>query len=101
MFKEILRDNLVCVLTSVGSTEDFPGTSSTSSNVSPSTIGPSIHFSLRISSVAAKNNIAQRAAAGRNRQNFRDSRDSWMKNHSMRGLARNQAHGAGLWASIR
>ena len=38
------KDNLVTV--SVGRTEDFPGTSSTSSNVSPSRIGPSIHFSL-------------------------------------------------------
>ena len=46
MFSEILRVSCVCVFTSVGSTEDFPGTSSTSSNVNPSRIGPSIHFSL-------------------------------------------------------
>ena len=45
MFREILRVSCVCVLTSVGRTEDFPGTSSTSSNVNPSRIGPSIHFS--------------------------------------------------------
>jgi hypothetical protein len=46
MFKGIFRVSQVCVLTSVGSTEDFPGNSKTSSNVRPSTIGPSIPISL-------------------------------------------------------
>src|SRR5580704_6714827 len=65
MFSEIFRVNCVCVLTSVGRTEDFPGTSSTSSNVNPSRIGPSIHFSLNDKKTAPKYNTAQRQAAGR------------------------------------
>src|SRR4029077_2595993 len=53
-----------CVFTSVGRTEDFPGTSSTSSNVNPSRIVPSIHFSLINKKTAPKYNTAQRPAAG-------------------------------------
>src|ERR1700733_1205490 len=65
IFREIVRVSCVRVFTSVGKTEDFPGTSSTSSNVNPSRIGPSIHFSLGDKKTAPKYNTAQRQAAGR------------------------------------
>src|SRR5579863_3784647 len=55
MFSEILRVSCVLVSTSVGRTEDFPGTSSTSSNVKPSVIGPSIHLSLTDRILAGSN----------------------------------------------
>ena len=42
MFSAILRERHVRVSACAGSTEDFPGSSSTSSNVSPSGMGPSI-----------------------------------------------------------
>ena len=46
IFSEILRERQVRVSACAGSTEDLPGSSSTSSNVNPSGIGPSIiHFS--------------------------------------------------------
>src|SRR5216684_4966761 len=65
MFTFSLRAKFVVVSTSVGSTDDLPGRSSTSSKVRPSAIGPSIVPSSRKKIGRAQTGaIKQRSPAG-------------------------------------
>src|SRR5580704_13849677 len=85
MFSEIVRVRHVRVSACAGSTDDFPGKSSTSSNVSPSGMAPSIIFAPMFANQAV-NNKAQQGSLGCSEIHL--SRKTFISEFTILGLTR-------------